>query len=81
MLTQDAHQQGGPFYFKSGVTYQGHRPTGEKTKTEADKLAATGYAYYIAHFDSVGKPIRIQKVYQGTTSLYWETKQEKEELR
>jgi len=69
-LTGHSHQPGVPYYFESGVTYQGFRPTGEITEPEANKLASSGYAYYIAYFNQEGKPTKIFKVYEGSTNLY-----------
>ena len=74
--SEHSHKPGRPYYFKSGVTYQGHRPTGEITKSEADKLADSGYAYYIAHFSPDGNPVKIFKVYQGATNLYCQPEKE-----
>ena len=69
------HQPGGPYYFNSGVTYQGYYPNGEITKAEADFLAANGYAYYVAFFNSDGLPTNVQKVLkekiQFTADLTW----------
>ena len=76
--SEPSHQPGGPYYFKSGVTYQGYRPTGEITKPEADQLAAQGYAYYISHFDAEGKPTRILKVYKGETNSYFHAEAKEE---
>lgn len=67
-----SHEPGGPYYFKSGVTYKGYRPTGEITKAEADSLADKGNAYYMAHFGPEGNPAKILKVYRGQTNLYWQ---------
>jgi hypothetical protein len=69
-----SHEAGGPYYFNSGITYRGYRPTGELTKSEADELAKQGHAFYIAYFNSDGKPTRILKVYEGKTVLDQEIK-------
>ncbi len=69
------HQPGGPYYFKHGVTYEGFRPNEQITKAEADSLAADGYAYTVAFFNSDGLPTNVQKVYKGkiesTADLTW----------
>lgn len=69
------HQPGGPYYFKRGVTYQGYRPNEQITKAEADSLAADGYAYYVAFFNSDGLPTNVKKVLKGkvefTADLTW----------
>jgi hypothetical protein len=39
------------------------------TKAEADEIANQGYAYYIAYFNSSGKPIRHLKFYKGKMLL------------
>ena len=74
------YSPGVEYYFKSGVTYQGYRPTGEISKSEAEQLAQKGYAYYIAYFNEEGKPIKIFKVYNGTTSLYWQYEFDKNDV-
>jgi hypothetical protein len=63
------HQPGGPYYFKHGVTYQGFLPNEEMTKSEADALAASGYAYAIAYFNPDGLPTNVQKIYHGKTEF------------
>ena len=73
-----SHKHGEPYFFKHGVTHQGHRPTDEITETEALALADDGYAYYIAYFSSDGDPIEILKVYQGSTNRYWKTSKTKD---
>jgi len=64
-VSQYNHKPGGPYYFKWGVTYQGYRPHGEVTKSEADALAKEGLAYCVAHFDKSGQPTHIVKIYKG----------------
>ena len=64
-ISQYSHKPGGPYYFKWGVTYQGYRPHGEVSKSEADALAKEGYAYCVAHFDKSGQPTNIVKIYKG----------------
>jgi|LGVE01.1.fsa_nt_gb uncharacterized protein YxeA len=59
------HQPGGPYYFKSGITYQGIRPNREITKEEAKKLEENGYAYTIAYFNDYGKPTIVEKYFEG----------------
>ena len=63
--TKSSHSPGGPYYFQSGVTYQGFRPTSEITKGKADELASHGYAYYIAGFREDGQPSYIEKIFNG----------------
>ena len=69
-----SHKPGEPYYFRSAITYQGYRPSGELTKAQADELAEQGYAFYIAYFNSLGKPNRILKIYNGKTVLDQEIK-------
>lgn len=59
------HKPGGPYYFKSGITYQGMRPSGEITQAEAKELEKNKYAFYIAYFNSEGKPTIIEKYHEG----------------
>lgn len=69
------HQPNEPYYFKSGITYQGYCPTREMTKAQANEVASRGYAYIISFFDTDGDPIKMLRVYKGETNLYWQTKE------
>ena len=62
------YRPGGPYYFKGGITYEGHFPYDEISKAEADSLASQGYAYYTAYFNDYKLPTLIQKHYKGITT-------------
>jgi hypothetical protein len=71
-VSECSHQPGGPYYFTSDATYQEHRTTGEITRSEAEELANSGSAYYMAYFNSSGNPTKMFKVFAGSTNLYWQ---------
>lgn len=74
------HQQGGPYYFKSHVTYQGFYPTGEITKKEALDLSKQGYAYTVAYFNDKGQPTYMEKRYSPVAEGHLKGKVEKFQL-
>tara|TARA_R110002096_G_scaffold54937_4_gene141488 strand:+ start:460 stop:735 length:276 start_codon:yes stop_codon:yes gene_type:complete len=73
-MSKYSHAPGGPYYFKTGLTYHGYLPSREVTKEEADELAKQDYAYYVAYFDSSGKPNRVLKYHRGKKQLDREIK-------
>ena len=60
---QHAHSPGGPYYFKSMaiLLHTQLKPVDEIGKDEAERLAADGYAYGIAYFDSAGRLLSYAK--------------------
>lgn len=59
----------GPYFYMSAPPEDGFEPPGDLTETEAREIAARGYAYYVAYFDSKGKPDKIIKVSNHETEV------------
>ena len=62
----------GPDFYMSAPSEDETEPPGDLTQTEAEEIGARGYPYYVAFFDSKGKPEKILKVSNQETEILQE---------
>lgn len=63
----------GPYYYMSAPSDdEEYEPPGDLSREEAEEIAARGFPYYVAYFDSKGKPDKILKISAGETQVLQE---------
>lgn len=62
-------QPTGPYYYMSAPSKEGYQPPGDLSEKEARAAGVRGFPYYVAYFDSKGKPEKILKVSAAGTEV------------
>lgn len=59
----------GPYFYMTSPSAKDYHPPGDLTESEAQEIASHGFTYYVAYFDSKGKPEKILKVSYRETEV------------